>query len=123
VDSGVYAIINMINGRSYVGQSGRMWPRWYYYHYKHLTENKHWCRELQEDWNTQGADAFWFQPIANITSHQIDRREVEQRWIDRFTTLGGVYNVAKAIVGPDKLGVTRVTIDLAISGRPVIANN
>ena len=57
--SGIYAIVNKVNGRRYIGATSRFLYRWTS-HKLHLNKGDHLTRELQQDWTVYGPDAFEF---------------------------------------------------------------
>ena len=77
--SGIYGIVNLRNGRVYVGQGGfnRRWP----VHIRLLNQGRHHCKELQADWQEYGTDAFEFRVLLIVPNelsyehHHLDRFE------------------------------------------------
>lgn len=57
--SGIYKIINKINGKYYVGSSDHIYRRWRD-HKKHLRKNSHYNTHLQNAWNKYGEEQFEF---------------------------------------------------------------
>ncbi len=55
----IYAITHIRSGRRYIGRTINEEQR-IYTHRSNLRCNRHWCPELQDDWNTEGAKAFSF---------------------------------------------------------------
>ena len=100
--SGIYKIVNTINGYFYVGSSVQLQERWRQ-HKKLLVENKHINPKLQNAWNSYGADAFVFQ-VLEVTRFDKQGNVVrEQYYLDTLKpyerTIG--YNLcAKAAVPP-----------------------
>lgn len=60
--SGIYEIVNKLNGHRYVGSAVNIGKRWGN-HIRDLNNNKHCNKHLQSAWNKYGADAFNFQVI------------------------------------------------------------
>ncbi len=77
--SGIYFIINLINGKYYVGSAGNFRERWYMHVYE-LNRGKHHSSYLQNSWNKYGYDAFQF-TIIEIVEDKEERIKVEQLWI------------------------------------------
>jgi group I intron endonuclease len=76
---GIYKILNVINGKMYIGSSFNAINR-LIAHRRCLLNGKHGNVVLQSAWNKYGPDAFVFKPF-----YRRDREEllaVEQRWID-----------------------------------------
>ena len=63
--AGTYRIINTENGRPYIGQSSGYYHRWRT-HKSALRHNKHGNKQLQEDYNTYGEEAFVFEVIEEL---------------------------------------------------------
>jgi len=78
--SGIYKIINKVNGKYYVGSSKNIKRRFYIHKYC-LNKNDHVNDHLQYAWNKYGADSFEFLILeSNIPSDQLDI--VEQKYLD-----------------------------------------
>jgi len=61
--SGIYAIVNKINGHRYVGSSSNITERWKR-HVSRLENKNHHSRHLQHAWDYYGRDSFDFIVIA-----------------------------------------------------------
>ena len=72
--SGIYAIINIKNGKKYIGQSVEMSVR-KTTHFRALKEGKHFNRHLQSSWNKYGADNFEFSIIEKCAPEKLTSRE------------------------------------------------
>ncbi len=71
--SGIYKIINKINGKYYVGSSNDIdgfHGRWYE-HINDLRSNRHDNDHLQKSWNKYGADAFKFVIVEKVLPRQL----------------------------------------------------
>jgi group I intron endonuclease len=79
--SGVYEIVNLINGKRYVGSSGRIDSR-IKEHFFDLRGNSHKNAPLQQDWNEYGETAFEFLVI--LTCHPKELIFKEQEQIDGY---------------------------------------
>lgn len=60
--SGIYEIVNLKNGRRYVGSAVNLGRRWYMHKY-HLMRGTHWSAHLQATWNKHGDSNFAFRPL------------------------------------------------------------
>ncbi len=56
---GLYAIVNTVNNKSYVGSSNNI-ERRTKEHKNELSRNKHFCKHLQNSWNKHGESLFQF---------------------------------------------------------------
>lgn len=89
-ESGIYEIVNLVNGKRYVG-SAVNFKRRKIDHWKKLRRGNHHCRHLQFSWNKHGERAFAFQIIEEVCEkgRLIER---EQHYID---SLNPEYNTAR----------------------------
>jgi hypothetical protein len=55
----IYEIRFIMTGKCYIGQTINPRQRWWT-HKSALMTNKHWCAELQQDWNTHGKISFQY---------------------------------------------------------------
>lgn len=87
--AGVYEIVNMVDGKFYIGSTCRFADR-YSKHKNKLKHNKHHCRHLQNAWNKYGENAFEFR-IVEVTEVK-KRTEVEQKYVDEHFGKPYCYN-------------------------------
>lgn len=95
-DSGIYEIVNLVNGKRYVGSALNFTQRWHSHRHK-LRHGKHHSAHLQHSWNKHGEDAFCFRILEHCGRDNLLARE--QFYIDQ----GCDFNVAKVAGSP--LGV------------------
>lgn len=88
----IYAIVNKLNGKRYVGSSISIDERWRD-HRKHLRENRHHCRHLQNAWNKYGEGSFEFVILAELPNN-----ERSKRWLAEIAAIKEMpsYNSRKA---------------------------
>jgi group I intron endonuclease len=99
--SGVYKIINKLNGRTYYGSAKRFKERWKQ-HAKSLEVGKHYNKFLQADFNTCGTDAFVFEVIEIVEGDKGARLLVEQRYLDAYQGSNDIcYNLRKDATAGD----------------------
>ncbi len=79
---GIYAIVNTVNNKIYIGSSIHLQKR-YKEHIYQLKNNIHFNQHLQNSFNKYGNDAFKF-IILEYTNNDILKHE--QKWIDAFPT-------------------------------------
>lgn len=87
--SGIYSIINTVNGKYYIGKSNNIYRRWYdeKLGLKNGTfHNVH----IQRAWNLYGADAFKFGIIEECEEDMLAERE--KFWISYFDCYDNGYN-------------------------------
>lgn len=90
--TGVYAIVNKVNGKWYVGsatviaskpsESG-FYSRWDD-HIRRLEENRHYCRHLQKAWNKYKPDSFEFKILDYIDDEEQKILDKEQEYLDAY---------------------------------------
>lgn len=77
--SGIYRIVNTVNGKQYIGSAVNIRKRWGV-HRCHLRGDKHHSAALQRAWNKYGEDAFMFSKV-HCTQTE-DLLYCEQWWLD-----------------------------------------
>lgn len=112
--SGIYKIINLINGRFYIGSAVQLNKRTKNHLYD-LRANRHSNYKLQHDWLVHGEDNFSLEVIEEVKSaHLIER---EQFWMD---TLKPKYNIrltAENSLGAKHSEESKIKVGLASKGR------
>jgi|688.fasta_scaffold329279_1 group I intron endonuclease len=101
--SGIYKIINKVDGKYYVGRSKNMHKRWKT-HMRDLLYNRHSNIHLQRAWNKYGYDNFEFivvEYVDNIDSLLIN---MEEKYIntfieDRNRGIDNCYNISETSYG------------------------
>jgi group I intron endonuclease len=94
INSGIYKIINIINGKFYIGSSEHL-ERRKKEHFRELKSNRHSNKKLQHAYNKYGADSFNFEIIEYVKD--IDSLfNIEQKWLDELRPYdrGVGYNIA-----------------------------
>ena len=77
--SGIYKIVNKLNGKYYVGSTNHFWNRWRQHRYS-LNRNKSNSKHLQYAWNKYGETAFDFAVIEKIPEESL--LLIEQKYLD-----------------------------------------
>lgn len=89
--SGIYAIVNKINFKVYVGSAvdlkQRKWD-----HLKDLRKNRHYNSKLQNAWNKYGEENFVFD-VLEFVEHKENLLNAEQFWIDFSNCVKIGYNI------------------------------
>lgn len=97
--SGIYQILNVVNGKIYVGSSINIKGRWSS-HRKELKQNKHKNIHLQYAYNKYGVDAFEYFVIEYCPQQELIAKE--QAWMDagRVCERGQGYNMKPTAGSP-----------------------
>jgi len=81
--SGVYKIVNVLDGKIYIG-SAKNFKKRAYQHRSSLRNNKHQNKYLQRAFNKHGADAFLFEVIEVVLGSKEKRVLAEQKHLDKY---------------------------------------
>ena len=81
--SGVYKIVNIANGRIYIGSAKKFSTR-LSQHLKSLNEGTHHNKFLQNNFIKCGIESFEFQIIEIVEGEQEKRLSVEQKYLDQY---------------------------------------
>lgn len=92
--SGVYAILNLFNGKIYIGQSQDIRTR-NSQRLRKLERGIYPNKHLQSAWNKYGANAFVF-GVLELTDRPLER---EDFWIEKTKAFHSGYNQKKGLVG------------------------
>jgi len=95
--SGIYTITNKVNGKVYVGESYAIENRWISHRYQMKKGGIKANKEMFEDWNKHGEQAFEFKIIKELTnSTKEDRLIEEENTIKKFHSKGVItYNTER----------------------------
>lgn len=80
-DSGIYEIVNLRNGKRYIGSTRDFKRRWQD-HRSYLLRGAHHCAALQRAWSKYGEDAFAYRVLEECCHTELVERE--QSAIDRL---------------------------------------
>lgn len=81
--SGIYVILNLSNGKRYIGQAASIGDRWLT-HRSHLEVGRHHSKYLQASWKKYGAEIFKFYVLEYVPLDKSLLAEREQFWMDHF---------------------------------------
>lgn len=98
MNSGIYKIVNTLNGKCYVGSTKDFQKRWKK-HFNDLEKQQHSSIKLQRSYNKHGRNAFVCEIIEEIPYEKDKILEREQYWIDTLKTKENGYNIADASFG------------------------
>jgi group I intron endonuclease len=104
--SGIYRIINKLDGKVYIGSAVNLKCR-KNEHYRRLVNNKHHSNHLQNAWNKYGKDNFNFEVIeyVDIIENLIQR---EQYWMDFYISYDDKYGYNMRPKAESPLGTTKI---------------
>ena len=83
VISGIYEIVNTVNGKRYVGSSKDIYGRWVQ-HQNELKKEKHHNPHLQNAWKLYGKESFNFYILEQTNNDIQTLFECEQYWYDYY---------------------------------------
>lgn len=92
---GIYKIVNLNNGKCYVGSAKDFNTR-RDKHFKLLNDNKHFNIKLQRSYNKYGPNAFSFEIIEPFEYNKAKLRDRENFWIKQLNSKINGYNIADA---------------------------
>ena len=87
--SGIYQILNLVNGKKYIGSAVDITARWGL-HRRQLNNNIHHSEKLQRAWNKYGKENFKFEILINCEKEEL--LDYEQL---HFDELNPEYNICK----------------------------
>lgn len=112
--SGIYAIINQVNKKMYIGSALNLYKRIFNEHVKDLNLNQHYNIHLQRAWNKHCEDNFYFKILEECEPQYLLIRE--QIWIDKFDFDKELFNICKKAGSP--IGTKRsIEVKLKMRGR------
>lgn len=94
--SGIYEIVNTVNGKRYIGSAKRMRYR-LKDHRKHLRRQDHDNQKLQRAWNKYGAEVFRYRPLLVCSPENL--LFYEQLCIDNLLPEYNICRIAKSSLG------------------------
>lgn len=103
-ESVIYAIVNIVNDKIYVGQTVDRKKRWKN-HKIGLNYNKRLSRYLQAAWNKHGAENFVFVILERVEPDRELLNVKEQWWIDKLNTANREHGYNLAPSAGSALGV------------------
>ena len=102
--SGIYTITNKTTGRLYIGESLDIYRRWHDEHIPQLRKNRHYNKELQNDFNKYGEENFSFEVLERYSENNpISTKAriliLESYFITQFGKAGiSLYNLENTLV-------------------------
>jgi group I intron endonuclease len=90
MNSGIYKILNVVDGKFYIGSSVSILKRWYQ-HKRMLNKGTHINTHLQNAWSKHGSGSFIFEVLEYVDSNKLIERE--QYWITSLEAIKNGYNI------------------------------
>lgn len=115
--SGIYEIVNMENGRRYIGSSCDIHNR-LRHHKASLNNNKHPNQYLQYSWNKYGGECFSFSVLEQCEADKKKLFELEQHYINQLEPEYNIAHVAGSCLGTKRTDETRKRVSIAQKNRP-----
>lgn len=101
-ECGVYKLINLVNGKIYVGSTKDLYER-KWQHFNDLKRNKHYNTYLQNSWNKYKEENFKFEVIEYIEDINL-LLEREQYWINFYNVIDKKYGYNIQPIAGSNLG-------------------
>ena len=92
--SGIYRLLNKVNGKSYVGQAADMYRR-RNQHWSSLTRGEHFNRKLTNAFRKHGRAAFVFEVCCVCEHSELTR--CEQWYVDSLDSVNNGYNIRTCV--------------------------
>lgn len=116
---GIYEIVNIRNGKRYIGQSKHIKTRWKQ-HTIMLNAGYHHCENLQDEWVKFGKESFRFNVVEIITN--IDNLSYYERyWWENLD--GEKYNNVDRMIKPDHYKMKSMEIQIEYLKNKLTLNN
>lgn len=102
--SGIYTITNKVTGKLYIGESLDIYRRWHDEHIPQLRKNRHYNKELQNDFNKYGEENFVFEILERYSGNDLISTKakiliLESYFITQFGKAGiSLYNAENTMV-------------------------
>jgi group I intron endonuclease len=121
LDTGVYQILNLVNGKRYVGSAAISFVKRWRDHKWSLKKNKHHSKHLQRAWNRYGEENFEFEILGCCNPK--DCILWEQKFIDKYKTANrkfgyNIYPIAGSPLGNKLSKETKAKMGNARRGIP-----
>lgn len=111
---GIYQILNISNGKCYIGSAINIKRRWAD-HKKQLRRGNHHSRFLQRAWNKQPEEVFVFARLITCAPSML--LHYEQQFIDQWRPSYNMSLVAGSRLGVKATAATRAKLSVAHKGR------
>jgi len=92
--SGIYKIVNKVNGKYYIGSSKNIKRRWSGHKVK-LNKNEHFNSHLQNSWNKYGKENFEFLIVEKVSEEK--RIETEQKYLNEIEINKKNFRILKSL--------------------------
>lgn len=96
MNSGIYKITNLVNGKFYIGRAQDLYLR-ECNHKSYLRAGTHHNSHLQAAWNKYGESAFKFETLFECPIDELE--EVEQQLLDQYAATEQTYNISLSSLG------------------------
>ena len=121
---GIYRIENLINHKSYIGQSVDIYERWRDHKWA-LNNKKHNNTHLVRSWHKYGADNFQFTIVEQCDESQLNGREIY--WVAYYDayyhgynqTKGGDGCLGKVWTDEERENISRAVLQIDLSGNVI----
>lgn len=119
--TGIYAIINLNNGKKYIGSAARGFRHRWHTHKSDLKRDCHHSSYLQNSWNKYGESNFEFKIIEVVPKEEwTDNKyllDIEQMYLDTFQPEYNILPTAGSNLGMKTSEETKRKLSLAMKGK------
>lgn len=103
--SGIYRIVNLSNGKAYIGSAVSL-ERRKRDHFRELAAGTHYNQRLQRSWNKYGPEVFRFE-VLEVVEDKARLTQIESTLIERHSTFKSKFGYNICRTGRSALGVVR----------------
>lgn len=115
LSAGVYRILNLLNGKVYIGSSAISFKSRWASHISRLKKNRHENAYLQNSWNKHGADNFKFEKLEEVSHEEhLSKEEFleallgrEQHWLDHYKSYDRDKGYNVCLIAGSSFGIKR----------------
>ncbi len=120
---GIYRIVNLVNGRWYVGSARDIEERWD--SHKNLLKKGRANRHLQSDFDKYALENFRFEVLEEVRGSRDAVYDREQEYLDKWLPTGQLYNIAPLVKRPWLKGLshtqeTKEKLSIIVSAKMIL---
>lgn len=93
MDCGIYRIVNLLDGKCYVGASHHLKRRKYFHNWAYIHKNNRYDKRLYQAMRQYGEENFRFEVLEYCSSDEL--MDKEQEWVEFYDSYKNGYNETK----------------------------